>query len=104
MQIRRGREADTERLVALAGQIFETEQEIPRALTSLPPENRPQWWCVEEDGGLLGGVALYWEDDAWHMGRFVISPELPGPLPGLLGRPPKTQTSAAGQCAGRRSG
>ena len=23
-------------------------------------------------------------------------------LPGLLGRPPKTQTSAAGQCAGRR--
>lgn len=64
MQIRRGREADTERLVALAGQIFETEQEIPRALTPLPPENRPQWWCVEEDGTLLGGVALYWEDDA----------------------------------------
>ena len=28
MQIRRGREADTERLVALAGQIFETEQEL----------------------------------------------------------------------------
>ena len=27
---------------------------------------------------LLGGVALYWEDDAWHMGRFVISPELRG--------------------------
>ena len=60
MQIRRGREADTERLVALAGQIFETEQEIPRALTPLPPENRPQWWCVEEDGTLLGGVALYY--------------------------------------------
>ena len=78
MQIRRGREADTERLVALAGQIFETEQEIPRALTPLPPENRPQWWCVEEDGALLGGVALYWEDDAWHMGRFVIPPELRG--------------------------
>ena len=56
---RRGREADTERLVALSGQIFETEQEIPRALTPLPPENRPQWWCVEEDGTLLGGVALY---------------------------------------------
>ena len=71
MRIRRGREADTERLVALAGQIFETEQEIPRALTPLPPENRPQWWYVEEDGVLLGGVALYWEDDAWHMGRFV---------------------------------
>lgn len=78
MQIRRGREADTERLVALAGQIFETEQEIHRALTPLPPENRPQWWCVEEDGALLGGVALYWEDNAWHMGRFVISPELRG--------------------------
>ena len=78
MQIRRGCEADTERLVALAGQIFETEQEIPRALTPLPPENHPQWWCVEEDGALLGGVALYWEDNAWHMGRFVISPELRG--------------------------
>ena len=82
MQIRRGREADTERLVALAGQIFETEQEIPRALTPLPPENRPQWWCVEEDGALLGGVALYWEDDAWHMGRFVISPALRGVMLG----------------------
>lgn len=78
MRIRRGREADTERLVALAGQIFETEQEIPRALTPLPPENRPQWWCAEEDGTLLGGVALYWEDGAWHMGRFVVSPALRG--------------------------
>ena len=27
---------------------------------------------------IVGGVALYWEDDAWHMGRFVISPELRG--------------------------
>lgn len=34
----------------------------------------------------------------------IFSCSLPGPLPGLLGRPPKTQTSAAGQCAGRRSG
>lgn len=77
MQIRRGREADTERLVALAGQILKRNRRPP-ALTPLPPENRPQWWCVEEDGTLLGGVALYWEDDAWHMGRFVISPELRG--------------------------
>lgn len=82
MQIQRGREADTERLVALAGQIFETEQEIPRALTPLAAGNRPQWWCVEEDGTLLGGVALYWEDDAWHMGRFVISPERGGVMLG----------------------
>ena len=39
MQIRRGREADTERLVALAGQIFETEQEIPgpRRISGSPP-------------------------------------------------------------------
>ena len=51
---------------------------IVTSLTPLPPENRPQWWCVEEDGALLGGVALYWEDNAWHMGRFVISPELRG--------------------------
>ena len=27
---------------------------------------------------IVGGVALYWEDNAWHMGRFVISPELRG--------------------------
>ena len=27
---------------------------------------------------IVGGVALYWEDDAWHMGRFAISPELRG--------------------------
>ena len=78
MQIRRGREADRVRQVALGGQIYETDQEIPRALTLLLPEACPQWWCVEEDGTLVGGVALYWEDDAWHMGRFVISPELRG--------------------------
>lgn len=35
---------------------------------------------VVRGGGraLLGGVALYWEGNAWHMGRFVISPELRG--------------------------
>ena len=27
---------------------------------------------------IVGGVALYWEGNAWHMGRFVISPELRG--------------------------
>ena len=44
MQIRRGCEADTERLVALAGQIFETEQEIPRALTQSGQETKAVVW------------------------------------------------------------
>ena len=36
MRIRRGREADTERLVALAGQIFETDPELlETALTDI---------------------------------------------------------------------
>ena len=43
MQIRRGREADTSGWYG--GPDFETEQEIPWALTPLLPENRPQWWC-----------------------------------------------------------
>ena len=40
MQIRRGCEADTERLVALAGQIFETEQEIPRTVSFAENQNK----------------------------------------------------------------
>ena len=40
-------------------------------------EQRGDRQC-REDPSILGGVALYWEDDAWHMGRFVISPELRG--------------------------
>ena len=35
---------------------------------------------------------------------YILMQSAGGSLPGLLGRPPKTQTSAAGQCAGRRSG
>lgn len=78
MNIRRALPEEFHQLRELATQVFETEQDIPRALDHMCPDWLPQWWCLEEDGVLLGCVALFREDDAWHMGRFVLSPALRG--------------------------
>lgn len=78
MNIRRALPEEFDRLKQLAEDIFETEQDIPRELDHIGPDWLPQWWCLEEDGALLGCVALFMEDGEWHMGRFVLSPALRG--------------------------
>lgn len=78
MQIRKGGPADEMQIMALLGRVFEGEQGIPRALNAIPGDRMPQWWCLEEEGTILGSVALFREEGAWHMGRFAIDPALRG--------------------------
>lgn len=78
MNIRSALPEEFDRLKELVGTVFETEQDIPRELDHMGPDWLPRWWCIEEDGRLLGSVALFREDGAWHMGRFVIDPALRG--------------------------
>lgn len=78
MVIRRGTAADQEQILALLARIFEGEQGIPRTLNVIPEDHCPQWWCAEEDGQIVGSVALFREGAEWHMGRFVIDPALRG--------------------------
>lgn len=78
MNIRRAGPADMEQIMALLTRVFEGEQDIPRALNAIPEAYGPQWWCLEEDGAILGSVALFREGADWHMGRFVIDPALRG--------------------------
>lgn len=78
MEIRRAGPADMEQLMALLERVFEGEQGIPRQLNAIPAERCPQWWCAEEDGQIVGSVALFREGTDWHIGRFVIDPALRG--------------------------
>ena len=76
--IRRAQPEDMELILALTGQIFEEEQQIPREMNSIPAEKQPQWWCMEQDGEIVGTAALYREGEQWHMGRITIAPQLRG--------------------------
>ncbi len=72
---RRAKPSEYDALGELAGEIFSTEQGIPKELTPLAKERRPLWWVIEQDGNILGCVAAFEEDGRQHMGRFVILPE-----------------------------
>lgn len=78
MIFRRAAEADLDSVLLLAQNIFESEQEIPRVLTYIPPEKRPCWWCAEQDGRIVATVVAYAEKDVWHMGRLTVAEELRG--------------------------
>lgn len=78
MIFRRATEADLDSVLLLAQNIFESEQGIPRALTYIPPEKHPRWWCAEQDGRIAATVVAYAEDGIWHMGRLTVAEELRG--------------------------
>ena len=77
--IRKAAAADMGAVMELLESIFEGEQDIPRQMLAVPESQKPEWWCAELDGRVVGTVALYlMEDGHWHMGRFVLSGELRG--------------------------
>jgi len=77
--IRKGTIADMDAIMALLESIFEGEQDIPHQLHAVPESQKPEWWCADLDGRVVGTVALYlMEDGHWHMGRFVLSGNLRG--------------------------
>ena len=77
--IRKAAKADMDAVMELLRSIFEGEQDIPGQMLAVPESQKPEWWCAELDGRVVGTVALYlMEDGHWHMGRFVLSGELRG--------------------------
>ena len=86
MILRKAAEADLGAVLALAQNIFEQEQQIPRALTDIPAEKRPQWWCAEEDGAIVATLVAYVENEVWHMGRLTVAQGLRGQDPFRTGR------------------
>ena len=65
-------------VISAAAEIFENEQQIPRALNPIPAELSPRWWCAEEDGVILGTLAAYFTDGQCHVGRLTVSPACRG--------------------------
>ena len=70
--VRRASDADMDAVLAFAAQIFADEQDIPKELNFIPADKQPQWWCMEQDGELVGTAAIYREGGQWHMGRLSL--------------------------------
>ncbi len=78
MTFRRAAESDMAQILRLITDIFAGEQGIPEELIPIPAEAGPVWWCIEDEGAVAGCVALYREEDGWHMGRFAVAESLRG--------------------------
>ena len=78
MIMRKAAESDLDAIMTLAQDIFEEEQRIPKALTYIPAEKHPLWWCVESEGRIVATVVAYAENGVWHMGRLTVAPDLRG--------------------------
>ncbi len=76
--VRRASDADMEAVLTFAAQIFADEQDIPKELNFIPADKQPQWWCMEQDGKLVGTAAIYREGGLWHMGRITVARRLRG--------------------------
>lgn len=76
--VRRAAEADMDAVLAFAAQIFADEQGIPREMNFIPAGKQPQWFCMEQNGRLVGTAAIYREGGMWHMGRITVAPALRG--------------------------
>ena len=76
--VRRASDADMGAVLAFAAQIFADEQDIPKELNFIPADKQPQWWCMEQDGELVGTAAIYREGGQWHMGRITVARRLRG--------------------------
>lgn len=57
--VRRASDADMDTILAFAAQIFADEQDILKELNFIPADKQPQWWCMEQDGELVGTAAIY---------------------------------------------
>lgn len=76
--MRKAHARDMEEIWELADGIFEREQNIPRELSPIPDEQKPQWWCAEAEHKIIGTAVLYCDHGTWHMGRIAVLPEMRG--------------------------
>ena len=75
---RRATPDELDTIMDLEVRTFTGEQEIPREMNYLPDSSTPQWFCALEDGEIIGAVAFFREDGAWHAGRFAMEPAYRG--------------------------
>jgi len=75
---RRAAAAEMAEIMEMEVAVFHGEQKIPMDLVPIPEELSPVWWCLEEDGEVVGAVAGYTENSQFHMGRFLIRPDRRG--------------------------
>ncbi len=76
--IRRAHPEDMDELLNLIGDIFENEQGIDRKHNPIDECYFPQWWCLEKDNHIVGGIAAWMEDNGVQLGRFAIHPDYRG--------------------------
>ena len=76
--IQRATKDDMPLILKLITEVFAGEQQIPVELIPIPEEKNPQWWCMKQDGRLIGTTAVYSEGEERHMGRFALTPEARG--------------------------
>ena len=75
---RKADQNETDPILELVVRTFTGEQGIPESLNYLPLEKNPQWYCAEDNGGIIGTIAFFLESDGWHAGRFAIEPSYRG--------------------------
>ncbi len=75
---RRAAREELDAVMDLEIRTFTGEQKIPREMNYLPESSTPLWFCAEEDGKIVGAIAFFREDDAWHAGRFAVEPSCRG--------------------------
>ncbi|WP_350216163.1 GNAT family N-acetyltransferase [Ekhidna sp.] len=51
--------------------IFTNEQHIPKKL--IPLQHKQQlWWCIKDEGAIVGTVAAWKDGKEWHWGRLAV--------------------------------
>lgn len=78
LRIRRAREEEIPQIVALQKEVFCKEQDIPEELIGSFLSNHPICWVAEQNGRIVGSISSWEEEDAIHLGRFVVLPHLRG--------------------------
>lgn len=76
--IRHPSQAELPAVIALENRVFHGEQGIPLDDLDTFLAKKPQIWCAELEGRIVGMVCAWKEDGRTHCGRFVVGPELRG--------------------------
>lgn len=73
---RKATDADMPMIMDMQVAVFHGEQGIPAEDIKMSKKDHQQWFCVEQNGEIIGSVAGWMEENKTHMGRFVIRPDL----------------------------
>ncbi len=60
----------------ISGEIFESEQGIPKSLTHIEDDKHPIWWYVLDNEIVVGTICAYFDNGECHMGRIAIIPSM----------------------------